>query len=95
MRKGLLFDLDGTLWDSTGVIRPVWNEVLAAHGRAALSEADFAGLMGLTKAAIAARVFPDSILVCSGGATGDNNPERHTEAGLMKQYLAGTCGIPQ
>ena len=59
MRKGLLFDLDGTLWDSTGVIRPVWNEVLAAHGRAALSEADFAGLMGLTKAAIAARVFPE------------------------------------
>ena len=59
MQKGLLFDLDGTLWDSTGVIRPVWNEVLAAHGRAALSEADFAGLMGLTKAAIAARVFPE------------------------------------
>ena len=58
MRKGLLFDLDGTLWDSTGVIRPVWNEVLAAHGRAALSEADFAGLMGLTKAVSAALVFP-------------------------------------
>ena len=58
MRKGLLFDLDGTLWDSTGVIRPVWNAILTAHGRAPLSEADFAGLMGLTKAAIAARVFP-------------------------------------
>ena len=59
MRKGLIFDLDGTLWDSTGVIRPVWNAILEAHGRAALSEADFAGLMGLTKAAIAARVFPE------------------------------------
>ena len=34
-------------------------------------------------AAAAAKAFPDSILVCSGGATGDNNPERHTEAGLM------------
>ncbi len=60
MRKGLLYDLDGTLWDSTGVIRPVWNAVLTAHGRAPLSEADFAGLMGLTKAAIAARVFPET-----------------------------------
>lgn len=59
MRQGLIFDLDGTLWDSTDVIRPVWNRILAAHGRAALSEEDFGGLMGLTKAAIAARVFPD------------------------------------
>ena len=44
-------------------------------------------------AASAARVFPDSVLVCSGGATGDNNPEYNTEAGLMKNYLAGVCGI--
>ena len=58
MRQGLIFDLDGTLWDSTAVIRPVWNRVLAAHGRAALSKEDFDALMGLTKAAIAARVFP-------------------------------------
>ena len=58
MRKALLFDLDGTLWDSTGVIRPVWNAILEAHGRAPLSEAEFAALMGLTKAAIAAKVFP-------------------------------------
>lgn len=58
MRQGLIFDLDGTLWDSTEVIRPVWNRVLAEHGRAALSKADFDALMGLTKAAIAAKVFP-------------------------------------
>ena len=44
-------------------------------------------------AAAAAKAFPDSILVCSGGATGDNNPERHTEAGLMKDYLTEQCGI--
>ncbi len=58
MREGLIFDLDGTLWDSTGVIRPVWNAVLERRGRAALSEAEFAGLMGLTKAEIAERLFP-------------------------------------
>lgn len=44
-------------------------------------------------AAHAAKAFPDSALVCSGGATGTNNPEGHTEAGLMKDYLTGTCGI--
>lgn len=58
MRRGLIFDLDGTLWDSTGVIRPVWNGVLSAHGREALDEAAFGALMGLTKAEIAARVLP-------------------------------------
>ena len=46
-------------------------------------------------AAAAWREFPDSILVCSGGATGDNNPAGHTEAGLMKKYLTETCGIPE
>ncbi len=44
-------------------------------------------------AAAAARSFPNAILVCSGGATGPNNPDKHTEAGLMKQYLAEVCGI--
>jgi vancomycin permeability regulator SanA len=44
-------------------------------------------------AAKAAETFPASILVCSGGATGENNPEGHTEAGLMKEYLVQNCGI--
>ena len=44
-------------------------------------------------AAAAAEAFPGSILVCSGGATGENNPEGHTEAGLMKEYLVQNCGI--
>ncbi|MBR3740688.1 MAG: YdcF family protein [Clostridia bacterium] len=44
-------------------------------------------------AAMAAQAFPDSILVCSGGATGVNNPDRHTEAGLMKAYLTSRWGI--
>lgn len=44
-------------------------------------------------AAAAARSFPKAILVCSGGPTGPNNPQKHTEAGLMKQYLSEVCGI--
>ncbi|MBO4835158.1 MAG: YdcF family protein [Lachnospiraceae bacterium] len=51
-------------------------------------------LMGRCDAAAAmARTFPNTILVCSGGATGDNNPEKHTEAGMMKEYLVEHCGI--
>ena len=44
-------------------------------------------------AAAAARSFPDAYLICSGGATGSNNPDNNTEAGLMKQYLVYKCGI--
>ena len=45
-------------------------------------------LKGRCDAAIAAaKTYPNTILVCTGGATGKNNPERHTEAGLMKQYF--------
>ena len=44
-------------------------------------------------AAAAAAAFPEAILVCSGGATGRNNPYQHTEAGLMRDYLVNVCGI--
>ena len=44
-------------------------------------------------AAAAACSFPDAVLICTGGATGMNNPEERTEAGEMKKYLTRTCGI--
>ena len=44
-------------------------------------------------AAAAARSYPDAILITTGGATGSNNPEGHTEAGMMKDYLVQQCGI--
>lgn len=44
-------------------------------------------------AAALARSLPEAILVCTGGATGSNNPEKHTEAGMMKDYLSDVCGI--
>lgn len=44
-------------------------------------------------AAAMARAFPETILVCSGGPTGGNNPRKYTEAGRMKEYLSETCGI--
>ena len=44
-------------------------------------------------AAAAARAFPHALVICSGGATGTNNPEEHTEAGLMKAWLTEQGGI--
>ncbi len=44
-------------------------------------------------AAAAAKAFPESVIVCSGGATGSDNPGKHTEAGLMKAYLTEEQGI--
>lgn len=44
-------------------------------------------------AAAVAKAFPNTIIVCSGGATGEKNPKHHTEAGLMKAYLTEKCGL--
>ena len=44
-------------------------------------------------AAAAARAYPNTRLVCSGGPTGKNNPKRNIEAGLMKAYLMKKGGI--
>ena len=46
-------------------------------------------------AAAAANTYPETIIVCTGGATGKNNPENHTEAGLMKQYFVEEKGIDE
>ncbi|MBR0093121.1 MAG: YdcF family protein [Lachnospiraceae bacterium] len=46
-------------------------------------------------AALAAEAFPASILICTGGVTGTNNPEQLTEAGVMKEYLTESCGIAE
>ena len=31
MKKGILFDVDGTLWDSAPQVTEAWNEILASH----------------------------------------------------------------
>ena len=31
MNKGILFDVDGTLWDSAAQVAESWNEVLARY----------------------------------------------------------------
>lgn len=61
MKKGIIFDMDGTLWDSTEGVAAAWNEVLIRRGveRAPLTTEDFRGVMGKTMDVIAATFFPD------------------------------------
>jgi len=56
--RGVLFDLDGTLWDAVAAITPAWNRVLAGYGKSVTAE-DMAGIMGLTDREIAARFLPE------------------------------------
>ena len=57
-RDSVLFDLDGTLWDSAEVVARAWTQVLDAHGRHVTAE-DMHGVMGLQLPEIGKRLFPD------------------------------------
>ena len=60
MKKGLIFDLDGTLWDATAQITPSWNEVFARYPEYGthLTLGVTKSLMGKTMEEIAAVLFP-------------------------------------
>ena len=58
MRAAVLFDLDGTLWDSTYTITPAWDSVLSEAGRH-VTRADMASVMGMTDREIGAALLPD------------------------------------
>ena len=63
MYQGVIFDLDGTLWDSTLQILPAWNIVLQRYNiEHRLSHQDIKGCMGKTAVQIAQRILPDEPL---------------------------------
>lgn len=60
---GLLFDLDGTLWDSTHTVAEAWSAVMARTSPPTaaprlVTTADVAGLMGRSREEIARALFP-------------------------------------
>ena len=61
MKQGIIFDMDGTLWDSTVGVAVSWNEILKQEkvNRTPLTVEDFRGIMGKTMDVIAAKFFPD------------------------------------
>ncbi len=59
--ESLIFDMDGTLWDSSRSVAMSWNEVIDTlpDVNIRLSEKDIQGIMGLTMDVIADKFFPD------------------------------------
>src|SRR6266542_1723436 len=57
---GVIFDLDGTLWDTRAVCARAWNKVIRASGLALpeVTAARLTGIMGLEPHEIAERMFP-------------------------------------
>lgn len=61
MKKGLIFDMDGTLWDSAENVALSWTEAVkeAGYTRPDLTKSDIMGVMGRTMDAIADALFGD------------------------------------
>ena len=60
MKKGIIFDMDGTLWDSAAGVAESWNEAMLAYGyqREPLTAGDIQSVMGKTMEDIADILFP-------------------------------------
>lgn len=61
MKKGIIFDMDGTLWDSAAGVAESWNEAMRRTGykRKPLTAQDIQSVMGKTMEDIANILFPD------------------------------------
>lgn len=61
MKKGIIFDMDGTLWDSAPEVVESWNEVIRQSGyeRKPLTAEDMQSVMGKTMDVIADILFAD------------------------------------
>ena len=57
----LLFDLDGTLWDSAAPVAEAWNEIFRREctGLKPLTVEDIHGVMGMTMKEISLALYPD------------------------------------
>lgn len=61
MKQAILWDLDGTMWDSSAQVSPAWNEYMRRRGLPnRFSCDDVRGYCGKTLEQIAAQVFPDA-----------------------------------
>ena len=60
-KQGIIFDMDGTVWDSAANVAESWNEAIRQDGRLnkALTETDIKGVMGKTMDVIAKLLFPE------------------------------------
>ena len=61
MRKAVIFDLDGTLWDATSRVHSIWNRVFERHPETSLrvTKEDVERCMGKTMEEIGEMLMPD------------------------------------
>lgn len=61
MKKGIIFDMDGTLWDSAENVAKSWNIAIEESGfiQRTLTVEDIKGVMGRTMDVIAKILFPE------------------------------------
>ncbi len=61
MKKGIIFDMDGTLWDSTEIVAKSWTDAVRECGMSdkTITSDDMRRVMGLTMDRIAMELFPE------------------------------------
>ncbi len=61
MVDGLIFDVDGTLWDSTPIVEKAWNQAISDQGikNVSVTAAQLKGLFGLPMKDIIDRIMPE------------------------------------
>lgn len=61
MKKGIIFDMDGTLWDSTDIVAKSWTDAVREWGLPdkIITPDDMRGVMGLTMDRIAMTLFSE------------------------------------
>lgn len=59
MINDIIFDMDGTLWDSSENVAESWNEAISGLADRHITAADIQSVMGMPMDKIAERFFPD------------------------------------
>lgn len=93
-KNAILFDLDGTLWDSCVAIMPSWQKVMTAHGvkRPPITQEEMNSYMGKTVAQIAPLMLPelsleDAIAIMEEGCDEELEELKRNGATLYENIL--------
>lgn len=93
-KNAILFDLDGTLWDSCVAIMPSWQKVMTAHDvkRPPITQEEMNSYMGKTVAQIAPLMLPelsleDAIAIMEEGCDEELEELKRNGATLYENIL--------